>query len=124
MLYAASSTIASRHIWQAHVYIASSLTFPWRCVTTSLYLPRLARGGQTNIRRWTKQRHTGPTSRSSATCNHCKVYGLVQEGAIKELQERIQRSMADQLVTTGINWQIPSNEETASHTFGDDNPDA
>jgi hypothetical protein len=26
--------------------------------------------------------------------NHCKVYGLEQEGAAKELQERIQRSMA------------------------------
>jgi hypothetical protein len=34
--------------------------------------------------------------------NHRKVYGLVQEGAIRELQERIQRSMANNLVTTDI----------------------
>eukprot|EP01047_Picozoa_sp_COSAG01_P063321 COSAG01_NODE_8187_length_2885_cov_141.289304_2_plen_149_part_00 len=49
--------------------------------------------------------------------NHCKVYGLVQEGAKKELQERIQRSWTNQLVTADVNWQIPSNEETASNTL-------
>jgi hypothetical protein len=48
-LYAASSITAFRHIWQAQVYIASSPRFPWRCRTTSLFLPRLARMGQTNI---------------------------------------------------------------------------
>eukprot|EP01047_Picozoa_sp_COSAG01_P010571 COSAG01_NODE_450_length_16901_cov_7.565476_9_plen_133_part_00 len=47
-------------------------------------------------------------------CNHCKVYGLEQGGAAKELQERIQRSWTNQLVTADISWQIPSNEETAS----------
>ena len=55
--------------------------------------------------------------------NHCKVYGLEQEGAAKELQERIQRSFTNQLVTADINWQIPSNDETASHTFAEDKPD-
>jgi hypothetical protein len=55
--------------------------------------------------------------------NHCKVYGLEQEGAAMELQERIRRSMTNQLVTADINWQIPSNEETASHTFAEDTLD-
>jgi hypothetical protein len=54
--------------------------------------------------------------------NHCKVYGLAQEGAITELQERIQRGMDNLLVTADIDWRFPSNEATASHTFGDENP--
>jgi hypothetical protein len=45
--------------------------------------------------------------------NHCKVYGLAQEGAITELQERIQRSMDNLLVTADIDWRFPSNEATA-----------
>jgi hypothetical protein len=47
----------------------------------------------------------------------------VQEGAKKELQERIQRSWTNQLVTADVNWRIPSNEETASNTFAEDKPD-
>jgi hypothetical protein len=54
--------------------------------------------------------------------SHCKVYGLAQEGVIKELQERIQRSMANKLIKPDVDWHIPSNEETASDTFGDGNP--
>jgi hypothetical protein len=47
----------------------------------------------------------------------------VQEGAKKELQERIQRSWTNQLVTADVNWRIPSNEETASNTFAEGKPD-
>jgi hypothetical protein len=53
--------------------------------------------------------------------SHCKVYGLAQEGTIKELQERIQRSMANKLIIADVDWHIPSNDETASVTFGDGN---
>ena len=48
-----------------------SPTFPWRCVTTSLCMHRLARGVWTNIRRSTRRGRIGPTSRPFATTAKC-----------------------------------------------------